>query len=84
MRPTDDVTVPVEKRPLYELLLEIRSDPFIPGLMPARIASECSDFIDARETFEDLEENIFVFSRSLKYYQWWEDESFLQQLGLCL
>lgn len=55
MRPTDAVTVPREKRPLYDLLLDILADVWVPDLMPARLACECASLVGARDTLEDIE-----------------------------
>ncbi|MDS0243116.1 MULTISPECIES: DUF6884 domain-containing protein [unclassified Haloferax] len=42
-------------RPLYELLVEILSDARVPDLVPARLATECRDLVDARNTALDIE-----------------------------
>lgn len=55
IRPKDAVIVPSEKRPLYELLLDVLDDVSLPDLFPARVACECENLVDARDTLGDLE-----------------------------
>ncbi|WP_276257168.1 DUF6884 domain-containing protein [Halomontanus rarus] len=52
---TRAVTVPAEKRPLYDLLMDVLADTHVPDLMPANLARECSNLVEARQTVESID-----------------------------
>jgi hypothetical protein len=45
-------------RPLYRLLVQLLEDTHVPDLMPAHLATECRDLVDARETLTDIHRGI--------------------------
>lgn len=47
-------TIPVEDRPFYDLLKTILPTGDLPDLMPAHLARECRDLVDARDTLDDI------------------------------
>ncbi|ELZ96629.1 DUF6884 domain-containing protein [Haloferax sulfurifontis] len=48
-------TVPASKRPLYQLLMDLLTDVRVPDLMPARLAIDCRDIVEARELVGDID-----------------------------
>lgn len=48
-------TVPEEDRPLYRLLMDVLADAHVPDLMPAHLATECRDLVDARRVVMDID-----------------------------
>jgi len=51
----DDYLLDGGDRELYDLLMRVLADAHIPDLMPARLASECHDLVDARKTLEQID-----------------------------
>jgi len=50
----DATTVASEDTELYRLLLDILYDQHVPDTMPARLATECEDLVEVRETVADV------------------------------
>ncbi|ELZ38796.1 hypothetical protein C471_09230 [Halorubrum saccharovorum DSM 1137] len=51
----DATTVPEADRPLYRILMDVLADAHVPDCLPARLATECDDLVDARETVTNIE-----------------------------
>lgn len=51
----DAVTVPAADEQLYRLLGDVLDDAGVPALMPARLATSCSDLLDVQHAVQDLE-----------------------------
>gem|GEM_PF-621886 len=52
---SDATVVPAQDRPLYRLLMDLLEDVWCPDCLPARLATECDDLVDAKRAVENID-----------------------------